>query len=95
MQIENLVQGPKCKYTKTPPLVYLLFHVCALLPCKIHRKSQKTPKIAKFVLLETRFQTLQCLFMKFDMKLNIFASILNLRLKGNWYITSTFVLCCL
>jgi hypothetical protein len=30
------------------------------------------------------------LFMKFDMKLNTFAPILNLRLKGIWYITSTF-----
>jgi hypothetical protein len=90
MQIENLVQGPQCKNTETPPLVYLLFHVCALLPCKIHRKSQKNPKMAKLVLLETRFQTLQLLFMKFGMKLNIFASILNLRLKGNWFITSTF-----
>jgi hypothetical protein len=59
------------------------------LPCKILRKSQKNPKIAKFVLLETRFQTLQLLFMKFGMKLNTFAPILNLRLKGIWYITST------
>jgi hypothetical protein len=64
--------------------------VCMLLPCKILRKSQKNPNIVKLVLLETRFQTLQLLFMKFDMKLNTFAPILNLRLKGVWYITSTF-----
>jgi hypothetical protein len=58
--------------------------------CKIHRKPQKNPKIAKLVLLETRFPALQLLFMKFNMKLNIFAPILNLSLKGVWYITSTF-----
>jgi hypothetical protein len=54
-----------------------------VLPYKIPRKSQKNPKIAKLVLLETRFQALQLLFMKFDMKLNTFASILNPRLKDN------------
>jgi hypothetical protein len=70
--------------------VNLLFHVCVQLPCKIPRKSQKNPKIAKLVLLETRLQTLQLLFMKFDMKPNIFASFLNLRLKGIWCIASTF-----
>jgi hypothetical protein len=64
--------------------------VCALLPCKIHRKSQKNPKNAKLVLPESRFQTLQLLFMKFDMKPNTFVPISNLRLKGIWYIASTF-----
>jgi hypothetical protein len=53
-----------------------------LLPCKILRKSQKNPKIAKLVLLETRFQTLQPLLVKFSLIQNTFASILNLRLKG-------------
>jgi hypothetical protein len=95
MQIENLVQGPQCKYTETPFSMYCYFMWVMLLSCKIHRKPQKNPQIAKLVLLETRFQTLQLLFMKFDMKLNIFASILNLKLEGNWCITSTFLLCCL
>jgi hypothetical protein len=71
------------------------FMCLMLLSFKILRKSQKNPKIAKLVLLETRFQTLQLLFMKFDMKLNTFTSVLNLRLKGILYITSTFLLCCL
>jgi hypothetical protein len=58
-----------------------------LLSCKIYRKSQKNPKIAKLVLLESRFQTLQ---MKFDMKSNTFVPVSNLKLKGIWYIVSTF-----
>jgi hypothetical protein len=70
--------------------VFLLFHVCVQLPCKIPRKSQKNPKIAKLVLSETRFQTLQLLFIKFDIKPNTLVPILNLRLKGIWYIASTF-----
>jgi hypothetical protein len=74
-----------------PPLVVLLFHVCVLLPCKILRKPQKNPKIVRLVLLETRFQTLPLLLMKFSLKQNTFASILNLRLKGILYITSTFL----
>jgi hypothetical protein len=39
--------------------------------------------------LETRFQTLQLLLMKFSLKLNTFESILNLRLRGILCITST------
>jgi hypothetical protein len=85
-------QGPERKRPGTPPpsLVVLLFHVCMLLPCKIHRKPQENPKIAKLILLETRFQTLKLLLMKFSLKQNTFASILNLKLKGILYITYTF-----
>jgi hypothetical protein len=78
------------KDREPPPLVVLLFHVTMLLPCKIRRKPQKNPKIAKLVLLETRFQALQLLLREFSLKLNILASILNVRLRGILYITSTF-----
>jgi hypothetical protein len=82
-------------YRDPPPFMCCYFMFLMLPSCKIHRNSQKNLKIAKLVLLETRFQTLQLLFMKFDMKLNTFTSILNLKLKGISYITSTFSLCCL
>jgi hypothetical protein len=81
-------KDPSAKRPRPPPLVVLLFHVFMLLPYKIPRKPQKNPKIVKLVLLETRFQTLQLLLMKFSS--NTFASILNLKLKGILYITSTF-----
>jgi hypothetical protein len=60
-----------------------------LLPCKIRRKLHKNPKNAKLILLETKFQTLQRLLMKFSSKLNTFVSILNLSLRGILCITST------
>jgi hypothetical protein len=55
--------------------------VC-FLSCKIRRKPQKNQKIVKLVLLESRFQTLQLLFMQFDMKLDTFVPSLDLKLKG-------------
>jgi hypothetical protein len=55
--------------------------VC-FLSCKIRRKPQKNPKIVKLVLLESRFQTLQLLFMQFDMKPDTFVPSLDLKLKG-------------
>jgi hypothetical protein len=84
------VSGTRAQKDQEPPLAVLLFHVTMLLLCKIRRKPQKNSKIAKLILLETRFQALQLVLMKFSLKQNTFASILNLRLKGILYITSTF-----
>jgi hypothetical protein len=76
--------GTRAQNPDPPPLGCFCYFMCVcFLSCKIHRKSQKNPKIAKLVLLKTRFQVLQLLFMKFDMKLNNVASILTPRLKGN------------
>jgi hypothetical protein len=61
-----------------------------VLSCKNHNNSQKISKMAKLVLLETRFQTLKLLLMKFSMKQNTFTSILNLRLKGSLCLTLIF-----
>jgi hypothetical protein len=60
-----------------------------LLPCEIHKKPQKNPKIAKLVLLETRSQTLQLLLIKFSLKPNIFEPILDTRLRDVLDITTT------
>jgi hypothetical protein len=49
-----------------------------LIACKIDRNLWEIPKTVKPILLETRFQPLQLLLIKFGVKLNIFKSILNL-----------------
>jgi hypothetical protein len=85
--------GTRAHKSRPPSRVFLLFHVCVFYLAKFVENHRKIQKIAKLVLLETRFQVLPLLFMKFDMKLNTFASILNSRLKGNLYITSTCMLC--
>jgi hypothetical protein len=67
-----------------------------LLPCKICRKLQKNPKIAKLILLETRFQTLQLLLMKFSLKPNILGVYFKLKVKRyivyNFYILALFLI---
>jgi hypothetical protein len=74
-------QGAICTPPDSEEQCYFMWVM--LLSCKIRRKPQENPKIAKLVLLETRFETLQLLLMRFSLKQNTFTSILNLRLKDN------------
>jgi hypothetical protein len=70
----------------------LLFYLSKAAGCKINRKLYEIPKTVKQILMETRFQTLPLLLMKFGLKLNTFESILNLSRRDILYVTLTYKL---
>jgi hypothetical protein len=78
------LRDPSTKDRDTPPLLVVCYFMCVYY-CLVkflenHRKIQKLQNY----FVETRFQTLQLLFMKFDMKLNTFAPIFKFKVKRYW-----------